>query len=125
LLWKGHLKLSIICRFFIVHSAWILHLADKCETAGRVFRTLVYAEKCPIRMRMEMGLKMGSTSILMRTESAKFWRRPNPFWVHKWPVAMSDPQQLNNWPTSKRFATKFHNLAGGPLLLSIYLSPFM
>ena len=49
-------------------------------------RTLVYAIKCPILMRTEMGPKMVSPSILMRTESPNFGRRFDPFCVCKWPV---------------------------------------
>jgi hypothetical protein len=49
-------------------------------------RTLVYAVECPILMRTEMGLKIVSSSILMRTESPNFGRRFDPFWVRKWPV---------------------------------------
>jgi len=49
-------------------------------------RTLVYAVECPILMRTEMGLKIVSSSILMRTESPYFGWRFDPFCVRKWPV---------------------------------------
>ena len=37
-------------------------------------------------MRTEMGPKIVSSSILMRTEGPNFGRRFDPFWVRKWPV---------------------------------------
>ena len=37
-------------------------------------------------MRTEMGPKIVSSPILMRTESPNFGRRFDPFWVRKWPV---------------------------------------
>ena len=49
-------------------------------------RTLVYALGCPVLMQTEMGPKMVSPLILMRTESLNFGWRFNPFCIHIWPV---------------------------------------
>ena len=49
--------------------------------------------ECPILMRTEMGPKIVSLSILMRTESPNLGWRFDPFRVRKWPVSTlrSDP----------------------------------
>jgi hypothetical protein len=55
------------------------------------FRTLLYAVTCSIPMRTEMGPKMPSCSIHMRTETTKFRRRSDPIVGQKWQsAAMSD-----------------------------------